>query len=116
MIGQQPNAPQIQVRKNLCAKADLALCLALTLRQRRQTLVAVKRKRTTLSSSFDRKSLRTLMQINQRSPSRARDGLHGTFNGGMAIAAGRTKHVSHHAMRMHPHQYRLAAAFDVTAH
>src|SRR5450755_3316626 len=45
MIRKQPYAPQIQVRQDLRADANFALGLALALRQRRQTFVAMKRER-----------------------------------------------------------------------
>src|ERR1700691_1267637 len=56
MIGQQPNALQIQIRQNLRPQPNLALRLALAVRQRRQPPLPMKCQERLLANLLSRKS------------------------------------------------------------
>src|SRR5450432_1940087 len=98
MIGEQADTAQIQVRENLRSDPDFALCFAFTFRQGRQAAVAMKGEGRPLAYALDRKSSGRLMQIDKRAAAFAGDGLHGPLDGGMTVAASRSKHVAEHAV------------------
>src|ERR1700687_5743192 len=95
MIGEQPDAPQIQVRQDLRADSDFALGLALALGERRQKLLPMKRERCPLRQLLHRKAFRSLMQIDQRAPAFPGNPLHRALDGGTAIAARGSENIAH---------------------
>src|ERR1700728_3188869 len=72
--------------------------------------------RGAVSYLLNRESLRRLMQINQGSQTFLRNTMERAFERGVAFASRGAKDVSHQAVRMHAHQYRLAAVLDISAH
>src|ERR1017187_6799217 len=114
-IGEQRDAAQVQIRQNLSTHANPALNLLFVVVQRRKPLPAMKADRGSFADLFDGKSLRGLVQVDQRSASFLRNAAQRAFQRGVAFAARRSKDVSHQAVRVHADQNRCFAMLDISA-
>src|SRR6202034_3697382 len=86
-----------------------ALRLPFVLIQVGKPLPAMEAERGAIADFLDRKSLGSLMQIDQRPAALLGNPAEGAFERGMALAAGRAEYVAHQAMRVHADQnWRIA--------
>src|SRR4051812_20356725 len=101
-VREQTDPPQIQIGEDLGPDSNLALHMFFGVVQRGQGATSVKAESSALADLFNGKSLRSLMQINQRSKTFLRDAPKGAFEGSVAFASGRAKDVAHETVGVHP--------------
>src|SRR6185437_1492441 len=106
MIGEQPDRPDIQIRKNLRANADFSLRLSLMRRARRLGGFAMEHKTLTIIHA---ETFRSLVKINESADSFLRNHLQRTVEDSLAIAQCAAKHITGQAVGMHPDQHGLCS-------
>src|SRR6185437_2847041 len=98
MIGQKPDAPQVQVRKNLRPDTDLPLSSALMFRVLGLATFVCEGERRAFRNLADIKSLRGLMQVDDCAASGLGDHLHRAIEDRMAFAQRSAEHISNQTM------------------
>ena len=72
-VGEQADPAQVEIRKNLGSNPDFPLDRLLAFEERRQFAPAMERQRGALAGFLHRKSLRSLVKVNQRTPALLRN-------------------------------------------
>src|SRR6202167_5144792 len=104
VIGQEADAFQIQVGKNLRSQADFAMDSALVLGHRGQTTLAMKCQEGLLADFFRREAFGGLVQVDKCSAIFFRNNLQRSLQRLIAIASRRTEDVAEEAVCVHTDQ------------